>query len=813
MKPRKNRIQKKAEKAAAKKVAAPEEIQDYPVSVYHAGVESLVFPTARVSLVGSQTNIPFQNGYYVQSDASGSGGFYVAPSAGYSVQTNSSHGYYAQPNAAQNGYYAQPNVSQNGYSVQTNSSQNGYYAQPNLSQNGYYAQPNSSQIGCHSPIPSPIFLKPQNDYISPLPRLAQTRLEETVKPPQKTHSLFEKSENSFISYIRHFYNEKNENSFISSALNKGGFNTPSKFHSHDGKGEDFFIPSARSSKENAFNSPLAPRKTTCADDCKYQIPLLEEVGIGGREYAPARISTLRTNAFHFPPSVKTETQRGYYSPIPTFSALNTNEFYSPIPRLANSTRKSQDGSIISTLQTNEFYSPIPRLANSTRKSQDGSTISTLQTNEFYSPIPRLANSNRKNQDGSTISTLQTNEFYSPIPRLANSTRKSQDGSMISTLQTNEFYSPIPRLANSTRKNQDGSIISTLQTNEFYSPLPRLARATATARTNSNANIKSDGSPIPPLSKIRSQSEFDSPIPPLSSVRADASPEDVVSARFAGGQRGLIRLPHKERLYYGPYVVEGDALPDEAPQETVKPVPKIFTLIKHKPVIYNELAIVFALFALAFGKTLILKADFGVTAVQSIPYLLSLYFGGISLGTWNLIVQGAYVLAAVILSQKIKLRYIFAIGITLVYVFLLDTFIDWSAGIVLSGMNDRIICFAVGYFLSALSITFFFKGNMPLMPYETLEKEIAAKRKTSVVWVKIVLDIAFFGFATGLSFLLFGEIRKEALGIGTLVIMLTMSFAAAGINFVLNIFFTFRNLFLKTKTQHEDLGGFMIYSDI
>jgi uncharacterized membrane protein YczE len=284
-------------------------------------------------------------------------------------------------------------------------------------------------------------------------------------------------------------------------------------------------------------------------------------------------------------------------------------------------------------------------------------------------------------------------------------------------------------------------------------------------------------------------------------------------RFAGGQKGFVRLPHKERQYYGSYVVDGDVMISEKPPKTVKPVPKIFTLIKHKPVIYNEFAIVFALFALAFGKTLMLKADLGVTAVQSIPYLLSLYFSGISLGTWNLIIQGAYVLAAVFLSQKIKLRYLFAIVITVVYVFLLDMFVDLSANIVVLDMNGRIACFATGYFLSALSVTFFFKGNMPLMPYETLEKEIAAKRKTSVIWVKIVLDIIFFAFATGLSYILFGEIRKEALGVGTLIIMLTMSFVASGINFVLNIFFTFRNLFSKTEKQYEDLGGFAIYSDI
>ncbi|MDR2090161.1 MAG: DUF6198 family protein [Clostridiales bacterium] len=322
------------------------------------------------------------------------------------------------------------------------------------------------------------------------------------------------------------------------------------------------------------------------------------------------------------------------------------------------------------------------------------------------------------------------------------------------------------------------------------------------------------SPIPPLSGFKSKSEYDSPIPPLAAVRAEEFRESYGAMRFSGGQKGKIRLPPQERPYYGSYVRDGGGVMVSEKPAAVKPVPKIFTLIKHKPVIYNEFAIVFALFALAIGKTLMMKADFGVTAVQSIPLLLSMYFDGISIGTWNLIIQGVYVFAAVILSQKIKLRYLFAIGITLLYVFLLDFFVGLSDKlVVLSSLNDRIACFAVGYFLSALSVTFFFKGNMPLMPFETLEKEIAAKRKVSVVWVKVVLDLVFFAAATGLSYLLFGEIKKEAIGVGTLVIMLTMSFSAAAINFVLNIFFTFRNLFAKVKEPYEDLGGFVVYADV
>ncbi|MDR1906318.1 MAG: DUF6198 family protein [Clostridiales bacterium] len=261
-------------------------------------------------------------------------------------------------------------------------------------------------------------------------------------------------------------------------------------------------------------------------------------------------------------------------------------------------------------------------------------------------------------------------------------------------------------------------------------------------------------------------------------------------------RGSVNLPPLQSHYFGAYTHEG-ALKISAPAQ--KPEPKSFTLIKNKPVIYNELAILFALFILAIGKVLMMKSNFGVTAVQSIPLLLSMYFQGVSLGTWNLIVQGVYVLIAVALSHKLKLRYIFAIGISLLYVFILDFCVDLADKyIIVDSMNARIAYFAVGYFLSAFAMTFFFRGHMPLMPFETLEEELAAKRATSVLFIKVFLDIVFFAFSVGLSYLLFGEIRVEAIGVGTVIIMLTMSLAIAAITFMLNIFFNFRSIFIKTK---------------
>ncbi|MDR3293583.1 MAG: DUF6198 family protein [Clostridiales bacterium] len=334
------------------------------------------------------------------------------------------------------------------------------------------------------------------------------------------------------------------------------------------------------------------------------------------------------------------------------------------------------------------------------------------------------------------------------------------------------------------------------------------------------NKKSVGSPTPPQRAVNTRPTFRG----QSSLYDAGESAEMIEALDAfilpdgekinlpDNREGTVNLPPLQAAYYGTYYYGGVKV-SESPKQ--KPKPKIFTLIKHKPVIYNELALIFALVFLAAGKVFMIKADFGVTAVQSVPLLLSMYFDKISLGTWNLIIQGIYVLAAVFLTHKFKWRYLLAIGIALVYVFILDLFMGWAADFAVTAMNDRILSFGIGFFLSALSMTFFFRCHVPLLPFETMEKELAEKTKKfglnknslSILFIKVPLDIVFILISAGLSLLLFGKIRVEALGIGTVILLFTMSLAIGIITFVLNIFFDFRCIFDKTEKAYGEIADY------
>ncbi|MDR3263127.1 MAG: DUF6198 family protein [Clostridiales bacterium] len=276
-----------------------------------------------------------------------------------------------------------------------------------------------------------------------------------------------------------------------------------------------------------------------------------------------------------------------------------------------------------------------------------------------------------------------------------------------------------------------------------------------------------------------------------------------SANTASLKNGSVMLPFDRNNYTGTYGY-GGSFYRNIPSAPPTPKKRLF---QRKPVIYNEFALIFALIFLALGKTLMLKADFGVTAVQSIPLLLSLYFDKLSLGIWNLIVQGLYVLIALCLTHRFKLRYLLAFAVAAVYVVILDFFVEASARYAVTDMTGRIICFALGFFSSALSMTFFFRCHVPLMPYETLQKEIAAKRTISILKVKVPLDILFLSAAVALSYLLFGKIRIEALGIGTVILMFTMSVAILIITYILNKFFEFRCVFDKSEKVYGDIEDY------
>ncbi|MDR1939261.1 MAG: DUF6198 family protein [Clostridiales bacterium] len=299
--------------------------------------------------------------------------------------------------------------------------------------------------------------------------------------------------------------------------------------------------------------------------------------------------------------------------------------------------------------------------------------------------------------------------------------------------------------------------------------------------------------------------FKSVIPKQSVSAAFGSP--VGGAANARGERGAaeleplktgrIDLPPLQKYYYGSYVKDGKVEVSKKPEAVTH---SIFTIIKHKPVIYNELAIVFAIIVLAFGKAFMLKADFGVTAVQAVPVILSMKFTALSLGVWNLIVQGLYLLIAVLLAHKFNLKYVVAVIIAVAYVFCLDFAVNVVDKIQITAETERMWAFGIGYFLSAVAMTFFFHSHVPLMPFETLEKEIADKRHISVLWVKILLDLLFFVIASGMSYLFFGEIAVQAIGVGTVIIVATMGLSIWFITFVLRIFFDFRFIFIKTETM-------------
>ena len=67
---------------------------------------------------------------------------------------------------------------------------------------------------------------------------------------------------------------------------------------------------------------------------------------------------------------------------------------------------------------------------------------------------------------------------------------------------------------------------------------------------------------------------------------------------------------------------------------------------------GELLLVIAMLLNSLAVTLMIKADFGISPISSIPYVLSVAFPAISLGTWNAVMQCFWLLLTMLIIRKL-----------------------------------------------------------------------------------------------------------------------------------------------------------------
>lgn len=166
-----------------------------------------------------------------------------------------------------------------------------------------------------------------------------------------------------------------------------------------------------------------------------------------------------------------------------------------------------------------------------------------------------------------------------------------------------------------------------------------------------------------------------------------------------------------------------------------------------------------LLVLAFGITLAVNSNLGISPVSSLPYALSQILN-ISLGTCSTIVYTLYILAQMVLSRKFQPILLLQLVFSTIFGYFLDA-AKWIVGdFCLPTYLGQLVMLGVSTVLISLSLVLYLGVKLTPMPTEGLVTCIAdkvgkpfPKTKTlfdcTSVLVAAVLCLVFLGKVTGI----------------------------------------------------------------
>lgn len=218
----------------------------------------------------------------------------------------------------------------------------------------------------------------------------------------------------------------------------------------------------------------------------------------------------------------------------------------------------------------------------------------------------------------------------------------------------------------------------------------------------------------------------------------------------------------------------------------------------KHVCYTELSYLFGILSLAFGASMLVKADFGVSVVVAPAYLLHLklsqFWPFVTFGVAEYLTQSCLLLLLVLLVRRFHWSYLFSFATALCYGFVLDFMIFAIPTVSTSHLGLRILFYFIGLFCCAIGVSFMFHTYLSPEVYELLVKELTVKYHWNIGRVKTIYDCSSCLIALILSFSFFGFFYFKGVGIGTLVSAMLNGQLIALISRFLDSHFIFQSAF-------------------
>ncbi len=216
----------------------------------------------------------------------------------------------------------------------------------------------------------------------------------------------------------------------------------------------------------------------------------------------------------------------------------------------------------------------------------------------------------------------------------------------------------------------------------------------------------------------------------------------------------------------------------------------------KLTVYSEIAFFLGMTLLSIGVNFMIKSDFGISPVQSSAYVLYTVFPKITFGTYNYLIQFVLVSILCIIVKRIRLRYFLSFLSAVFYGFTVDYFTFIMLPLTAEGMAMRILFYVIGFVCIVFAITFFFRTNIPLMPYDIFVTDLAKHKSFNKNTVKIIFDVSSLVAGMVLSFAFHQKL--VGIGIGTIISGLFSGISIKYMGKLMDKFIVFKPIFKKLE---------------
>ena len=209
----------------------------------------------------------------------------------------------------------------------------------------------------------------------------------------------------------------------------------------------------------------------------------------------------------------------------------------------------------------------------------------------------------------------------------------------------------------------------------------------------------------------------------------------------------------------------------------------------------ELLFILGILLVSFAITLYPKTQVGIATLPLAAYVLNLAFPSLTYGTWNYVLQCLMIVVMAIALRKIKRSYLMSFIIAIIFGYLVDFF-----SFLLRGLVNTPVLNVLYYFMAlschVVGLYTLLRCRLPVMPIDTLTREVSAHYAISFKTVRTVTDVSLLILALAVGYFILGAF--PGIGPGTVITSLFLGILAQRLTKCMDRYFYCEPVFSVTK---------------